>query len=83
MQLILAGRIEGRDGRVFELADPSGLILAFQSGGIDLPVDDAHQNDKPEAKLKGPVPAAGWIKELKADETGIWPWSNGRRRRAR
>lgn len=72
VHLIPAGRIEGRDGRVFELADPAGLILAFQSGGIDLPVDYEHQNDKPEAKLKGPVPAAGWIKELKADETGIW-----------
>jgi phage I-like protein len=45
---------------------------AGQSGGIDLPVDDEHQNDKPEAKLKGPVPAAGWIKEMRSDETGIW-----------
>lgn len=35
------------------------------------------RNDKPEAKLKGPVPAAGWIKEMRSDETGIWPWSNG------
>jgi len=62
----------GRDGRGYELADPSGLILAFQSGGIDLPVDYEHQNDKPEARLNGPVPAAGWIKELRADDTGLW-----------
>lgn len=62
----------GRDGRAYELADPSGLILAFQSGGIDLPVDYEHQNDKPEARLSGPVPAAGWIKELRADDTGLW-----------
>lgn len=31
-----------------------------------------HQNDKPEAKLSGPVPAAGWIKELRAAEGGLW-----------
>ena len=27
---------------------------------------------KPEAKLSGPVPAAGWIKDLKAEPSGIW-----------
>ena len=47
-------------------------MLAFQSGGIDLPVDYEHQNDVPEARLHGPVPAAGWIKELKADAAGLW-----------
>ncbi len=35
-------------------------------------MDCEHQNEKPEAKLKGPVPAAGWIKERRSDETGIW-----------
>ncbi len=72
VHLLPPGRIAGRDGRTFDLADPAGLILSFQSGGIDLPVDYEHQNDKPEARLKGPVPAAGWIKELRSDETGIW-----------
>ncbi len=47
-------------------------MLAFQSNGIDLPIDYEHQNDNPEAKLKGPVPAAGWIKELRAEDSGIW-----------
>ena len=64
--------IKGRDGRVWELFDPAALVLAFQSNGIDLPIDYEHQNDNPEAKLKGPVPAAGWIKELKAEDSGIW-----------
>jgi len=67
-----SGQIKGRDGRVFELVDPGALILAFQSHGADLPIDYEHQNDKPAAKLNGPVPAAGWIKELKAENSGIW-----------
>jgi phage I-like protein len=65
------GRITGRDGREWELVDPSGLVLAFQSGGIDLPVDYEHQNENPDAKARGPIPAAGWIKELRA-ENGVW-----------
>lgn len=67
-----SGEIKGRDGRVWELVDPAALVLAFQSGAVDLPIDFEHQNDKPEAKLKGPVPAAGWIKELRAQDNGIW-----------
>lgn len=35
-------------------------------------MDYEHQNDKPEARMNGPVPAAGWIKELRADDTGLW-----------
>jgi len=66
------GQMTGRDGRLFDLADPAAVVLEFQSGGIDLPVDFEHQNDIPEAKLHGPVPAAGWIKELKADAGGLW-----------
>ena len=38
-----------------------------QSGGIDLPIDFEHQNDNPDASLKSPVPAAGWIKVLRGD----------------
>ena len=72
VHLLPDGKMTGRDGRSFELADPQGLVLAFQSGGIDLPIDYEHQNDKPEARLSGPVPAAGWIKELKADDSGLW-----------
>lgn len=72
VHLLPEGKMTGRDGRSFELADAPGLLLAFQSSGVDLPVDYEHQNDRPEAKLSGPVPAAGWIKELKADESGLW-----------
>lgn len=72
VHLLPDGKMTGRDGRNFELADAVALVLAFQSGGIDLPIDYEHQNDKPEAKLSGPVPAAGWIKELKVDDSGLW-----------
>lgn len=72
VHLFPSGHMQGRDGRQFDLADPAALILDFQSRGVDLPIDYEHQNDRPEAKLKGPVPAAGWIKELKADDTGLW-----------
>lgn len=72
VHLLPDGKMTGRDGRTFELADAPGLVLAFQSMGVDLPVDYEHQNDKPEAKLSGPVPAAGWIKELRADDSGLW-----------
>ena len=72
VHLLPDGKMTGRDGRSFDLADAAGLVLAFQSNGIDLPIDDEHQNDKPEARLSGPVPAVGWIKELKADDSGLW-----------
>ena len=70
-QLFPEGPVKGRDGREWNPVDPAALVLAFQSGGVDLPVDFEHQNDNPDAKLKGPVPAAGWITELRAD-AGLW-----------
>lgn len=72
VHLLPGGHILARDGREFDLPDPAAVILAFQEGRIDLPVDYEHQNDKPEAKLKGPVPAAGRIKELAHNESGLW-----------
>lgn len=72
VHLFPEGQMTGRDGRVFDLADPTALVLAFQASGIDLPVDYEHQNDVPEAKLHGPVPAAGWIKELRVHAGGLW-----------
>jgi phage I-like protein len=72
VHLFPAGPMTGRDGRKFDLADPSAVVLAFQVAAVDLPIDYEHQNDRPEAKLNGPVPAAGWIKELKAKADGLW-----------
>jgi len=47
------------------------LVAAFKAGGIDLPVDHEHQNDNPDARLNGPVPAAGRITQLRAG-AGLW-----------
>ena len=55
VHLFPEGKMIGRDGRIFDLADPGALVLAFQSSGVDLPIDCEHQNDLPEAKLHGPV----------------------------
>lgn len=72
VHILPAGHIMSRDGREFDLPDPAVLVLDFQDRGVDLVIDYEHQNDIPAAKLKGPIPAAGWIKELAADETGLW-----------
>lgn len=72
VHLLPSGLITGRDGRSYDLADPGGLILAFQANAIDLAIDSEHQSEKPEARLKGPVPAAGWIKDLQIRDGGIW-----------
>jgi phage I-like protein len=72
VHILPQGRNEARAGRVFLLENPATLLAAFEAGGVDLPVDYEHQNDRPEAKLKGPVPVAGWIKSLRADASGVW-----------
>ena len=72
VHLFPPGKMTGRDGRAFELADPASVIRDFQSRGVDLPIDYEHQNDRPESNRNGPVPAAGWIKELRSDDKGLW-----------
>ena len=57
---------------VGQVANAQGVIDAFAQASVDLPVDYEHQSDKPGVAMAGPVPAAGWIKELKADALGLW-----------
>ncbi len=64
VHLLPIGFMQSRGGRTYDPTDPGGLILAFQANGIDLPIDCEHQSDNPEAKVKGPIRAAGWIKAL-------------------
>jgi phage I-like protein len=72
VHLFPAGHMTGRDGREFDLADPQAVIADFQSRAVDLPVDYEHQNDRKSDLRTGPVPVAGWIRELKADAAGLW-----------
>ncbi len=61
-----------RDGRRFNLSDPDTVVQVFNKEAVDLPIDYEHQMDSATADRSGPVPAAGWIKELKTEETGLW-----------
>jgi phage I-like protein len=71
VHLIPAGTFSGRDGRGPFTLDAQAVLAAYAANGADLPVDYDHQSLTAEEKA-GPVPAAGWIKELQAREDGIW-----------
>lgn len=70
VHLLPEGDVTARDGREFKVYDPGAVVLRFQEDAVDLVVDYEHQAARPDSK--GPVPAAGWIKELKAAEGGLW-----------
>lgn len=72
VNILPVGKIEGRDGRNFDLPNPAIVIDAFAANGADLPVDYEHQADNPQAKASGPIPAAGWIKGLKATAESVF-----------
>lgn len=72
VHLFPPGKMTARDGRHFNLVDPEAVIAAFAAGAIDLPVDYEHQSENDPRSRSGPVPAAGWIRELKADASGLW-----------
>lgn len=71
VELIPAGTFSGRDGRGPYTLDIDAVLTAFARGGIDLPIDYDHQTLEADAKA-GPVPAAGWIKELAARDGALW-----------
>jgi phage I-like protein len=71
VHLIPAGTFSGRDGRGPYTLDAQAVLDAFAAHGADLPIDYDHQSLTADEKA-GPVPAAGWIKELQAREDGIW-----------
>jgi phage I-like protein len=72
VHLVPAGRTTARDGRTFNVSDATAIVGVFQEQQLDLAIDYEHQNDRPDARRSGPVPAAGWIKELAARADGIW-----------
>lgn len=71
VELVPAGTFSGRDGRGPFILDIDAVLAAFVKGGIDLPIDYDHQTLDADAKA-GPVPAAGWIKELQARDGALW-----------
>ncbi|WP_119352931.1 phage protease [Azohydromonas sediminis] len=71
VQLVPAGTFSGRDGRGPYRLDLAAVLAAFHSAGVDLPIDYDHQTLDADAKA-GPVPAAGWIKELQPRAGGLW-----------
>lgn len=72
VQLLPAGRFQGRDGRSFVLDNPQAVLAETAKRG-DLPIDYEHQMDDPAARpATSEVRAAGWIKQLEACDDGIW-----------
>jgi phage I-like protein len=70
IRVLPLGRVELADERPpFEVDQESlgALVAAFQSRGVDLVVDYEHQSLTGER-----APAAGWIKELRAEADGLW-----------
>ena len=65
-------QIHARDGRKYTMLDPGAIILDFEERAVDLPIDYEHQMARTSKDHKGPVPAAGWIKELRHDASGLW-----------
>lgn len=66
------GTITGRDGRSWVNDKPGAIVSAFNSAGVELPVDIEHSS-----QLKAPkgecAPAVGWIKMLIMNPYGeIW-----------
>lgn len=72
VHLVPVGRVTGRDGRHFTIRDPHGVVRRSLQGARELPIDYEHEMDAPRPAGGGPVPAAGWIKELDVRADGIW-----------
>ncbi len=72
VHLLPGGQAEGRDGRTYVLSDPERVIADFRARNVDLPIDYNHAIDRFAKATPGPIPAAGWIKELQVRTDGLW-----------
>ncbi len=73
VHLLPLRRIEGRDGRHWTLGDPQAFVRASLAGRPEFQIDYEHQSEEGNQHLRtGPIPAAGWIKELEVRADGIW-----------
>lgn len=64
-------RLQGRDGRAWDLLDPAFVVAAFNRGGVDLPVDMEHATELKAPKGE-PAPAVGWINAMDVREGAVW-----------
>lgn len=71
VELIPAGKVQGRDGRGWENSNPQAVIDRFLNSGTDLPVDLEHATELKAPKGE-PAPAAGWIKALENRSGSVW-----------
>ena len=71
VRLLPGGASVMRDGRKRILANPAAVMAQFHADAVDLPIDFEHQAGRPEARNSGPVPAAGWIRELACRADGM------------
>lgn len=72
VHLLPLGDVVARDGRRFVVDNPSAVVEAFVANQGDLPIDYEHQSEFNKESRTGPVPAAGWITDMRHDRTGMW-----------
>ena len=70
IDLVPAGQVNGRDGRGWVNDAPDAIVAAFNSSGLDIPIDVEHATEI-KAPQGEPAPAAGWIKELQAQNGAV------------
>ena len=64
-----AGELHTADGLRFVVDQEAmdDILAAFERRQVDMVIDYEHQTQRGEE-----APAAGWIKELRADAAGVW-----------
>ncbi len=65
--LVPAGKVAGRDKRMFYNNNPQKVLSAFERDGRDIPIDMDHQME-----LEGRGKAYGWVKALEVENGAIY-----------
>ncbi|MGR3433500.1 MAG: phage protease [Shimia sp.] len=72
IMLLPAGpRVEGVDGRAWQLTDPQRLVNAFNRAGRPIPIDTEHATHLRGARGEE-APARGWVTSLAVVDGAIW-----------
>jgi len=70
IQLLPAGKVEGRDGRYWEGSDAAAIVAAFEKHDGPIVIDYEHATEYNWDNQ--PAPAAGWITALHNRDGEIW-----------